>query len=193
MKRIFVLGTLLAVFTFLAVVLGSWAQLGLDNVLFATGCGALLGLIPNKGPGVRIGAFFLGFVIGVLGYLFRAAVLPDSVIAQGIAAFIGIMIVTLICGLTRGRLPFWAAILGLIAITGAYNATFTAAPYDFIQSALATTGSLVLCAGVGMLAIVIGQFFVGPEENDEPASTQPSPTTSEPTVASERPIVNVNG
>ncbi|NQU36128.1 MAG: hypothetical protein HQ526_00850 [Actinobacteria bacterium] len=193
MKRIFVLGTLLAVFTFLAVVLGSWAQLGLDNVLFATGCGALLGLIPDKSPGVRIGAFFLGFFIGALGYLFRAAVLPDSYLAQGIAAFFGIMIVTLICGLTRGRLPFWGAILGLIAITGAYNATFTAAPYDFIQSALATIGSLLLCAGVGMLAIVLGQLIVGSEEADEPAATEPKVPGSEPTSANERPIVNVNG
>jgi hypothetical protein len=193
MKRVFVLGTILAVFTFLAVVLGAWAQLDLDNVLFATGCGALLGLIANKSPGVRIGAFLLGFVVGTLGYLFRAAVLPDNVLAQGIAAFFGILIVTLICGLTRGRLPFWGALLGLIAITGAYNATFTAAPYDFIQSALATTGSLLACAGVGMLAIVIGQLFVGPEEADEPALTQTPPTSSEPSVANERPIVNVNG
>jgi len=125
--------------------------------------------------------------------LFRAAVLPDSYLAQGIAAFFGIMIVTLICGLTRGRLPFWGAILGLIAITGAYNATFTAAPYDFIQSALATIGSLLLCAGVGMLAIVLGQLIVGSEEADEPAATEPKVPGSEPTSANERPIVNVNG
>lgn len=182
MKRIFVIGGLLSVFTFLAVVLGAWAQRGLDNVLFATGCGALLGLYQQKSPGMRIGAFFLGFIVGWLGYVLRAAFLPDSYVAEGIAAFIGIAIVTIVCGLTRGKLPLWGAILGLIAITGAYNSTFTAAPYDFVSSSLATTGALLAAAGIGMLAVVLGQLIVGPDtESDDEATVPPErPASGEP-------------
>lgn len=200
MKRTFVVGGFLAVFTFLAVVLGAWAQLGLDNVLFATGCGALLGLYQQRSPGMRIGAFFLGFVVGWLGYVLRAAFLPDSFVAEGIAAFIGIAIVTIICGLTRNKLPFWGAMLGLIAITGAYNAAFTAAPYDFVSSSLATTGALLAAAGIGMLAVVLGQLIAGPDpELDAGASVpaqQPSggsePDANNPDAKASSPLLDMS-
>ncbi|MGB3673776.1 MAG: hypothetical protein WA988_04975, partial [Candidatus Nanopelagicales bacterium] len=63
MKKIFIGGLLLAVFTAIALWIGAALQLPLGGILFSGGVGAVLGLVKQGGPIARIVSFLIGFVV----------------------------------------------------------------------------------------------------------------------------------
>ncbi len=191
-------GLLLAVFTALAVLLASWANLDRGSLLFTAGCGAILGLIPTGSPLARIGAFLIGMVIAWVGYGFRAALLPDNPVAEALAAFVAITLVAVIGAASKGRIPVLALLLGLIAMTGSYDADFATAPYAFIAASVATVGATLAGAAAGMLAVVIADLIseIGKDQAPTESSGPPQsvPDSSEPLASpkSTSPIFNTN-
>lgn len=191
-SKILVGGLVLAVFAGLAILLSSWADMDVGNMLFTAGCGAILGLLPTGTPASRIGAFLIGIVVAWVGYAIRAALLPDNAVAAALTAFVAIAIVTVIAAVSRGHVPVIASLLGLIAMTGGYDAVFAEAPYNFVASSIATVGVLLAGAAVGMLAVTLADLVSdlgkhpeepiqdGPELPPAPPSTLADPQSPSP-------------
>lgn len=189
---------LLAAFAAAAILLGSWANLDRGSLVLTAGCGAILGLIPTGSPAARIGAFVMGIVIAWVGYGVRAALLPDNPVAEALVAFAAIALVGVVGAATRGRVPVIAALLGLVAMTGGYDADFVTAPYNFISDSIASVGAVLAGAAVGMLAVMLADWLTELGKNNstgEPPVLLDPPPPVEPLVAADSasPIFDVKG
>lgn len=143
------IGLLLTIAAVLLVALGS--ALDVERVAaVGLGAGAVLALVPDRGPLTRFSGFALGFVLAWAGYVARAAVLPDS--TSGRAVALGLVVAVVVIAATLLRLPMWAGLLGVAALAGGYEAAFTLAPAEVATTSLNAVTSLVVAVGVGFLA-----------------------------------------
>jgi hypothetical protein len=170
-----VAGGVLAVAAVLVVLISSGLDLELESVALLGGAlGAVVALVPDRTPWVRLGGFIGGFVAAWIGYAVRALLLPDS--AGGRAVAVGLVVV-LCVGLTAAsmdRLPLWTTLLGTAGLTGAYEFTYAAAPPEMASTSVSTATTLLLNVAVGFLA---GALF-GPDRRTGPAEEEPRDTTS---------------
>lgn len=179
MKRTLFAGLLLAVLAAAAALIGNALGLTLGNTLFGAAIGAVLGLVAYSSPGWRAGAFVVGLVITWIFYAIRAAVLPATSVSTAIAAFFVILIVTGISLATKRKMHLWAMLLGVVAMTGAYEAPFNAAPYLFITQSVSTVGAIFVAVAFGWIAVVLADFISGGElEDEEPVSAPAVANTS---------------
>jgi hypothetical protein len=143
-------GGALAVAAAVAVLAGASLGLEMEHVaLLGLALGAVVGLVPQGRPLHRLLGFASGFVIAWVGYLLRAAVLPDSTSGRAVAAC------TLVYLLTRGRLPLWASLVGVAALVGAYEETYTAAPSQVADQSLSAATTILLAVAVGYLVSAV--------------------------------------
>jgi hypothetical protein len=174
-RRTLVAGGVLAVAAVLVVLISSGLDLELESVALLGGAlGAVVALVPDRTPWVRLGGFIGGFVAAWIGYAVRALLLPDS--AGGRAVAVGLVVV-LCVGLTAAsmdRLPLWTTLLGTAGLTGAYEFTYAAAPPEMASTSVSTATTLLLNVAVGFLA---GALF-GPDRRTGPAEEEPRDTTS---------------
>ena len=74
MRRNLLAGLCLAVAAGLLVVVGAALDLELESVaLLGAALGAVVALVPDRTPLVRLGGFAAGFVAALVGYVLRAA------------------------------------------------------------------------------------------------------------------------
>jgi hypothetical protein len=156
-----------------AIGLGVWLltstlDLGEVNALIGITAGLILGLIPDGSPIGRYGAFFIGLIFGILALIF------------GLIGWIGwvimILIFTIIAGLTGGRLPLWAFILGAGTLASVYAPQFFADAW-FVLDDYPTAFFLTLAASSGGFLIVIfaEMWRDRGDEPDDSESAQQSP------------------
>ncbi len=180
MKKIFVGGLLLAVFTAIALWIGAALQLPLGAILFSGGVGTVLGLIKQGGPIVRIVSFLIGFVLSWALFGVQAALLPQLVVSQIIGAVVTIAIITLIAGFTRNKMPFWALLLGAATMVGAYQTEFANAPQNFLTESVTSAGGTLIGVALGLIVAAIMEF-VGADEDEEPTAKPATPVAAAPT------------
>jgi len=164
MRRYILAGVTLAVLTTLLVVLSD--ALGLDTegvALLGGALGGALGLVPDRSPAQRAGAFLIGFVVAWAGYALRAAVLPDATAGRAVAVLVVLLVCLAVGAATRGRLPLWATLLGAAAMAGAYETTYAADPTAFLSSSATTATSILVAAGAGFVATAL----LGPQIQHE--------------------------
>ncbi len=166
MRRTLVTGGLLAVFAALLAQFGG--ALGLDEIrsaLLGAAIGAVLGLVPgSENPLGRAAAFLVGFLLGLVGYALRAGLLPDTGSGRALAAFLVIVLLTGICAATLGWLPLWSGLLGVAAISGAYEYAFGIDPTAFTTEAVTAATTVLLAAAVGFLVGAVGAAFTAGED-----------------------------
>ncbi len=177
MKRVFIAGVLLALGAAVLVLVSDSLGLGLKSVLLATAIGGAVGLLHKSGPIPRVGSFLVGFVIAWLSYFLRAGLLPDSMIGHVIYVVVVIVLITVICGLTRDRLPFWSALLGAALFIGGYDFLFVTAPYNVITESTTTAPALLLPFAVAfLLASLVTKaertHSATPEMSSEPSKSE---------------------
>jgi len=188
MRRTLIIGFGAAILGGLAVLLGSWLDLGLTDVLLGTALGAALGLAPGASAPQKVAAFFVGFLIAWVGYAIRAAALPDVTVSRAIVVFISVALITLACAFSRGRLPLWAAFLGAVGMTGAYEFTYVAAPYNFITDSVSTATGILVPIGFGFLVTLLAALVPAERSPDARAvSAEPSPAPAAPVAAEVAP------
>ncbi len=142
-------GLLLTCAAVLVVVLG--AALDAERVAaVGLGAGAVLALVPDRGPLARVGAFSVGFVAAWAGYVARAALLPDS--TGGRAVALGVVVAVVVGAAIALKAPLWAGLLGVVALAGGYETAYTAAPAEIAETSVDAVTSLLLVLGVGFLA-----------------------------------------
>lgn len=186
-------GAALLMLVVIAELVSSAADLSSTSLLFGACLGAAVGLVPRPGPLMRLAGFALGILVSWIMFAVQAALLPDVVASRVIASAAVILIVTLISLVSGARVPLWSLLAGTAAMLGAYQEVFAAAPYDFIASSIATVGSLLLAAAIGLLAASAAAIAVGPQaaggqgpapaeniQDDPSASAAASPAESLP-------------
>ena len=182
MRRYILAGVTLAVLTTLLVVLSD--ALGLDTegvALLGGALGGALGLVPDRSPAQRAGAFLIGFVVAWAGYALRAAVLPDATAGRAVAVLVVLLVCLAVGAATRGRLPLWATLLGAAAMAGAYETTYAADPTAFLSSSATTATSILVAAGAGFVATaLLGPQIEHERSADEAARTAPRHTATAP-------------
>lgn len=152
MRKSILAGVLLAVATGLTIIVGEALDLEVEAVaLLGVTAGAIIALVPDATASRRLAAYALGLVAGLVSYLLRAAVMPDTSLGRAVPAVLVVLVCVGIVALSAGRLPLWGALLGAGSFAGAYELTYVAAPPRVVETSVSTGTALVLCVAVGFL------------------------------------------
>lgn len=172
MRTTWLVGGILIVATVVVVAVSAWFDLELESTaLLGVAVGAVVALVPDRPPAMRLLGFLAGFAAAWVGYLVRAGFLPESIPGRSVGLGLIVLLCVLVAGLSPGRIPLWAALLGAAGMVGAYEAAFTAAPPEVVSTSFSTATALLMTAAVGFLAA--SALPVG--DDARPAVRRPSP------------------
>lgn len=139
-------GLLLTVLALAVWFVSSLFGLGPSNALIAVLAGVVLGMARDRSPLARYGAFLVGLAFGLLALVF------------GLIGWIGwvvaIVLLTVVAGLTKGRLPLWAMILGGGTLAAMYEPELVANPW-FLLTSYPTSFFVALAASSGGFLVTI--------------------------------------
>ena len=149
-------GGALAVTAAVTVLLGDLLGFELDHVaLLGVALGAVVGLVPQGRSVYRLAGFGAGLALGWLAYMLRAAVFPDSASGRAVAVAAVVLGCLLVHLVSRHRLQLWTTLVGVAAMVGAYEETFTAAPPQFVDQSTSAVTTVLLASAVGYLVSVL--------------------------------------
>jgi hypothetical protein len=143
--------------------------------LLGAALGGVVGLVPNDPPLGKLGGFALGFLVAWIGFGVRALLLPDTTAGRAVAAFLVILICGVVAAVTTGRVPLWSALLGAAAMVGAYEASYTLSPPQFLTTSPQAATAVLLAAGFGFIGTTLVNMFVRPREVAPPRAPIPAP------------------
>jgi hypothetical protein len=153
MRRTILAGVVLALAAMVVVVLGNALDLDLESVaLLGAAMGAVVALVPDGTPGVRLSGFAAGFVVAWVGYLVRAQFLPDTAGGRAVAVGLVVLVCVGLVAASAHRLPLWTVLLGAGAFAGAYEFSFDQAPPEVLSTSMSTATTMALDVAIGFLA-----------------------------------------
>lgn len=172
MRKTLLTGLVLTVAAVLVVVVSNMFDLELESVaLLGTALGAVIALVPDRTPAVRLAGFTGGLVAALIGYVLRAAVLPDSGGGRAVAVAVVVLLCVAITAASVERLPLWATLLGAAGLAGAYEFTYAAAPTELASTSVSATTALLLAVAVGFVVVAL----IAPNGERAPISDRPTP------------------
>lgn len=150
MRRTLLVGAVLTVAAVLVVLISDLLDLKLESAaLLGVALGAVVALVPDRSPLMRLLGFLAGFGLAWVGYLLRAGVFPDSTGGYAVVVAIVLGLCVAVAAASLGRIPLWSTFLGAAAMAGAYEYTFAAAMPEVMTTSPSAATSLLLTAGVG--------------------------------------------
>ena len=153
MRTSLLAGGIVVVAAVLAVVLGAPFGLELDTyALIGVAMGAVVALVPDGRPGLRFAGFAAGVLVAWVGYLVRAALLPDTVGGRAAATFLVLALCVVVATVAAGRIPVWSTFAGAATLFGAYEAAFAAAPPEVVSTSMTALTAVALTAALGFLS-----------------------------------------
>ena len=153
MRTSLLAGGIVVVAAVLAVVLGAPFGLELDTyALIGVAMGAVVALVPDGRPGLRFTGFAAGVLVAWVGYLVRAALLPDTVGGRAAATFLVLALCVVVATVAAGRIPVWSTFAGAATFFGAYESAFAAAPPEVVSTSVTALTAVALTAALGFLA-----------------------------------------
>lgn len=153
MRTTLLAGALLAVAAALLVGISTALDLELESVaLLGAALGAVVALVPDRAPLVRLAGFSGGFVMAWVGYVVRATVLPDTAGGRAVAVALTVLLCVGLTAATLNRLPLWTTLLGTAGMTGAYEFTYASAVPEMASTSISAATTLLLSVAVGFLA-----------------------------------------
>lgn len=156
MRRTLLVGGVLAVSAFLVVVLSNLFDLELDSVtLLGVALGAVVALVPDRSPWMRLGGFVAGIVVAWIGFFIRAALLPDTTTGRALTVGLVVLLCALIAAASMERLPLWSLLVGAGALSGAYEYTYAAAPPEVASTSVTAVTTLLVTSAVGFLVVAL--------------------------------------
>lgn len=156
MRKTLLSGLLLVAAAFVTVLVGAWLDLELDDTaLLGVAAGAVVALVPHATAGRRLTGFALGVLLTLIGYLVRAALLPDTAGGRATFAALVVALCVVAAAVTLGRLELWSTLLGAATFAGAFEATYNLAPPRVLENAVSSVTALALCVAVGFVVSVL--------------------------------------
>lgn len=152
MRKTLLVGLVLVVAAVLVVLLSAAFDLELEPAaLLGVALGAVVALVPDRTPLMRLAGFMGGLVAAWVGYLLRAGVLPDSAGGRAVAVGLVIALAVGVAAAGFGRIPLWSCLLGVAALAGAYEYTYAAAPPEVTSTSVTSVTTLLLTFAIGFL------------------------------------------
>ena len=156
MRRTMLVGAVLAVVAFLVVIVSNWLDLELDSVaMVGIALGAVVALVPDRSPLMRLAGFAAGVVLAWIGFVVRAAFLPDTATGRALTIGLVILLCTAVAAATAARVPLWSTLVGAAALSGAYEYTFAAAQPEVMTTSVTAVTALVMTSGIGFLVVAL--------------------------------------
>jgi hypothetical protein len=156
MRTTLLTGLALLVGGVLVIMLSSGLDLELESTaLMGAAIGAVLALVPDRPPLMRIVGFLGGFVAAWVGYLVRAAVLPDTTSGRAVALTLVVALCVAIAAGRFNRVPLWATLLGAAALAGGYEASYALAPSEVVDTSMTAVTTILFTVAVGFLSAAI--------------------------------------
>ena len=172
MRKSLLAGVVLAVAAMLVVAMSAALELDLESTaLLGVALGAVVALVPDRSPLVRLAGFAAGVVISWLGYVARAALLPDTASGRAVAVGIVVLLCVGVTAATMNRVPLWSVLLGTAGFAGAYEFTFAAAPPELPSTSVSTVTVLLFNVAVGFLVAALAAPAEGPAAVERRRST----------------------
>jgi hypothetical protein len=169
-------GAVLAVVAFLVVIVSNWLDLELDSVaMVGIALGAVVALVPDRSPLMRLAGFAAGIVLAWVGFLLRAAVLPDTNTGRALGIGLVILLCTVVAAATAARVPLWSTLVGAAALSGAYEYTFSAAMPEVTTTSVTAVTALVMTSAVGFLVVALLAPGTPAEDGDRPEPRPKAP------------------
>lgn len=138
------------------ILLGSSLDLELESTaLMGAALGAVVALVPDRTPVVRIVSFLGGLVIAWVGYFVRAGLLPDTSTGRAAALVVVVVLCVALVAASLNRLPLWAVLLGAAAMAGGYEASYAVAPSEVLDTSISAVTTIVLTVAAGFLAAAL--------------------------------------
>lgn len=135
------------------VLLGAALDLELESAaLLGLALGGALAVVPDRTPAVRLAGFGLGVLVGWLGYVVRAALLPDSTAGRAVLVALVIALAVGVAAVSMNRLPLWSTLLGVAAMVGVYEAAYAVAPPEVVGTSITAVTTLLITVMAGFLA-----------------------------------------
>jgi hypothetical protein len=186
MRKTLLVGVVLAVVTVVVTLLSETFDLRLNStILLGVGLGAVVALVPDGTPFMRLGGFAVGLVAGWVGYLLRAGLLPDSAGGRSVAYVVTLAICVVAAVATVNRLALWSTLLGAVAMAGAFEYTYVAAPPEVVANSVSAVTSLLLTVAAGFLVSLLSGPATGAPTGrraaDDDHEHAPLDTMMEPT------------
>jgi hypothetical protein len=155
MRKNLLVGLVLAVAAVVVVFVSDWFGLELESVaLLGVAIGAVIAVVPDRSPFMRLAAFVAGALVTLICYLLRAGALPDSTAGFAVFAGLTIALVTVVSVGSGGRLSLWATLLGAAAFAGAFDQTYTAAPPEVVSTSVSALTALFMTVAFGFFAVL---------------------------------------
>lgn len=148
-----------------AVAIGLSDALGMElqhMALLGTALGGVVALVPHRPEWGRLAGFVAGFVLAWAGFALRAALLPDTGAGRAVAALLVGVVLTVVLASSRGRLPLWSGLVGVAALVGAYEQTYTNAPAEFVRQSPEAATTVLLAVALGYLAASLAPLVARP-------------------------------
>lgn len=156
MRRTLLAGIVLAAAAVIVVFLGSAMDLDLESVaLLGAAMGAVVALVPDRTPVLRLLGFAGGFLIAWVGYLFRAQFMPDTTTGRAVAVGFVVLLCVGLVAATMDRIPLWPVLLGAGAFAGAYEFVYNEAPPQILSTSVSTATTMAFTVAVGFLAAIL--------------------------------------
>jgi hypothetical protein len=199
MGKVFLQGLALLIAGLVALILNHFLNLGLGSIVFGLAIGGILGLVGDGGAIGRAGAFVVGIIVALVQYIVRVLFLNDSFAGNVVVIIIGLLLVTVVCALTSGRLPLWAALAGVALVTGAYETAFVDSPQNVTTQLFQYTTMALVPAAFGFLATIFFSDQIVPASSErgtappEPRPMAPAGATASPAAATPPPPPSAPG
>ena len=156
MRRTMLVGLVLTLAAVVVVFVSAWLDLELEPVaLMGVTVGAVVALVPDRTPLMRLAGFAGGFVAAWIGYFVRAGILPDSTGGRAVAVGLVIVLAVAVAAASMDRIPLWSTLLGAAAFAGAFEYTYAAAPPEVATTSVSAATALLLTAAAGYLATAL--------------------------------------
>ena len=145
-----VVGALLAVAVVAVIGVSSAMDLEIEPYALAgVLAGGVVALIPERSAFARLGAFAIGLVASWIGFILRAALMPDSEGGRAVAALITVAICLVAVAIIRTRLPLVAMLVGVALLAAAYETNFVANEAEVAQTSVDALTALAVAVAVG--------------------------------------------
>lgn len=126
---------------------------------------AAVAFVPGTALAGRLGAFAAGVAAGWFAFFLRGGVLPDVPLGRALFLAVPVLLVAIVAGGTRDRLPLWAGLAGFGMFGAAYHPVFAASPSDFLSESIATLTTVLLAAGIGGVAAMLVRPVAPPADD----------------------------
>jgi hypothetical protein len=149
-------GALLAVAVVIVIGVSSAMDLEIEPYALAgVLAGGVVALVPERSAFARLGAFAVGLVAAWIGFILRAALMPDTEGGRSVAALITVAICLVALAVSRARLPLVAMLVGVIVLSAAYETAFVAAEAEVATTSLDALTAIVVASVVGFAVAVL--------------------------------------